>query len=79
MIGIVGYEPFAADDSHFGGELCGEKSEKQRRPDLAWCIDHGRMVVVCEVDENGGHPNEVVECELARMWALTDAFKKLMG
>jgi len=79
IIDIIGYPPFAADDTLFGGSLCGEKDEKQRRPDLAWCIDYGRVVVVCEVDEKGGHPNEIIECELGRIWTLTDAFKKLMG
>ena len=79
IIDIIGYPPFAADDTLFGGSLCGEKSEKQRKPDLAWCIEYGRTVVVCEVDEKGGHPNEIVECELGRIWTLTDAFKKLMG
>jgi hypothetical protein len=78
LIEEVGFEPFAKDDLVFGGSDCiGSTSEKRARPDLAWA--ETGVVVIVEIDEDGGHPLRPSECELGRMWTLTSSFKQLLS
>jgi hypothetical protein len=74
LLEAAGFPPSAVDDTSFGGQGCGAGL---RRPDIAWLGTD--RVIFGEVDEDGGHPDRLPECELGRMWDLTVSAKKLIG
>lgn len=61
---LINHEPSATDDILLGGSEC-KTEQKRRRPDTLW-IWKDRVVSV-EIDENGGHPDRISECEIDKM------------
>lgn len=74
LLELLDFEPSALDDATFGGIACGKDDTKRYRPDILFGSQ--RLVIDIEIDENGGHPDELPECHLGRMCALTNIFQK---
>jgi hypothetical protein len=74
LIELLDFEPSALDDATFGGVTCGKDESKRYRPDILF--GDRRLVVIVEIDENGGHPDELPECHLGRMCGLTNIFQR---
>jgi len=70
----VNHPPSAADDAIFGGADC---DADRRRPDLLWLATDRAIKV--GIDEDGGHPNNPSQCELAKVCDQHTAFQKLIG
>jgi len=66
--------PSGADDLVLGGVGC---DAAKRRPDLVW-MSHDRVIFL-EIDENGGHPDRLPSCELAKVWDQTTAVQTLIN
>ena len=66
--------PSGIDNLTLGGASC---NVPKRRPDLVW-FGTDRAIFL-EIDENGGHPDRLSSCELAKIWDQTIAIKKLLG
>jgi len=66
--------PSGVDDLVLGGTAC---DLPKRRPDLVWMGTD--RVVFLEIDENGGHPDRLSSCELAKVWDQALAVQALLG
>jgi hypothetical protein len=66
--------PSGIDNLILGGADC---NVSKRRPDLVW-FGTDRAIFL-EIDEDGGHPDRLASCELAKIWDQTLAIKKLLG
>jgi hypothetical protein len=89
LVAKIGMETTIADDAMLGGAGCDAAS---RRPDTLFIradavpsnitkplsLVNGRAVFI-EIDERGGHPDRLDECETGKMWDQTVALKKLCG
>lgn len=75
LLVMVKFPIWMKDDTLVGGhdECCSQ----QRRPDMLW-IANNRAVIV-EIDENGGHPDREIDCELAKIEQQSTAIKRLLG
>ena len=72
----VGFPASIMDDAMLGGASTGCDAGA-RRPDWGWFARD--RAIFLEVDEGGGHPDRLAECEMAKMWDQTHAVRKLLG
>jgi hypothetical protein len=73
---LVETPPSTRDDILTGGAGCGDEDDSiaRRRADAAWIghDDGTPIIIIAEVDENGGHPDRHSECDEAAK--ITDTF-----
>ena len=73
---LVKTPPSTRDDILTGGAGCGDKDDPiaRRRVDAAWIghDDGTPIIIIVEVDENGGHPDRHPQCEATK---ITDTFR----
>ena len=77
LLPLVDHEPSAADDVLFGADEC--DNYKRRRPDLLWVSEDKTKFIELEIDENGGHPERDVSCEIGKISDQADACAQLAG
>ena len=79
---LVETPPSARDDILTGGAGCGDEDGPiaRRRADAAWVGDDDGtpIVVMVEVDENGGHPDRHPSCEAAKITGTFRAHQQLL-